>query len=274
MEATHFDFELITETFAHGAYQTQNFNRPELRAPSVKGMIRWWHDALGFSENDARSIFGSVGTINQASPVSIRVTPVAPPQSAPCEFMPHKGHRGGSKSAILPGSCYRLILSPRRGGLAPELERQLLLATKAWLLLGAIGQRSNRAAGSIQWSDCPPDLKTFEVEASKILDNANVRFAFLATNLNGDSTLARSISGDFLKEEAFPGTAPFGSARPRKPSPLKLKCVRFDNELHLLAIWDRREESTQNLQSGVSTLIDSGKELGRLLEAALPRLTA
>ncbi len=280
MNATQFEFELITETFAHGAYQTQNFNRPELRAPPVKGMLRWWHEALGFSKRDALAIFGSVAnkkeqTQNQASAVSIRVSPLGSPRISKADFMPHKGSRGGTKSALLPGSRYQLVLSPRRGGLDSELESQLLRATRAWLLFGAIGQRSNRAAGSIQWSACPADEEAFELEGAKVLGNANIRFAFLPASLGGSAHTARELSGDFLEDSAFHGSmAPFGSARPRKPSPLKLKCLRFGDELCLLAIWDRRNESEQELKSGISTLVNSGKEIGRLLENALPRLTA
>jgi hypothetical protein len=35
METLTYTFRLLTDNFSHGAYQTQNFNRPELRAPSV-----------------------------------------------------------------------------------------------------------------------------------------------------------------------------------------------------------------------------------------------
>ena len=59
MQTQEYTIEIISETFAHGAYQTQNFNIPELRPPSVKGLIRWWHQALGYSARDAEAIFGN-----------------------------------------------------------------------------------------------------------------------------------------------------------------------------------------------------------------------
>lgn len=39
-------FTLLTCGFPHGAYQSQHYNRPDLRSPSVKGQLRWWYDAL------------------------------------------------------------------------------------------------------------------------------------------------------------------------------------------------------------------------------------
>ena len=288
MEILTYNFELLSDTFAHGAYQTQDFNRPELRAPSVKGMIRWWHEALGFQAADARSIFGSVAsrnenTTNMASVVSVRIIPRSEVITNNMEFMPHKGRSGGSKQAIQPNTRYQLQLTPRRGGLSITHNAQLKRATEAWLLLGSIGQRSNRAAGSILWDQCPSSQMNFEITASEILGNSRISFAVLDRTFSNDIE-ARNIAGDFLSEEAFQGTAPFGSAGgfnrrtnqriERKPSPLKLKCVCFENEIRLMAIWDHRKESARNLETGIGQLVKADKTIGHLLEAALPRLTA
>ncbi|MEI6605371.1 MAG: RAMP superfamily CRISPR-associated protein, partial [Verrucomicrobiota bacterium] len=148
MDFLNYNFSLLSDTFAHGAYQTQNFNRPELRAPSVKGMIRWWHKSLGFSEQDAGILFGQAIGQTNASRVTIRVSPVSPVQTERADFMPHKGQNGGSKAAIKPGTQYDLVLTQRRESLPPALWDQLKRAAEAWLLLGGIGQRSNRSAGS------------------------------------------------------------------------------------------------------------------------------
>lgn len=280
MDSLTYRFSVLSETFAHGAYQTQNFNHPELRAPSVKGMIRWWHEALGFTPNDARTIFGQVSDRrngiegNSASRVAIRVRPGAETQTGRADFMPHKGHRGGSKSAIRPGSAFELTLISRREQLPSALGEQLQRATKAWLLLGAIGQRGNRAAGSVQWDQTPQSRKEFEIVTSQVLGNAQVRFAVLGENFQNREAEARHVAGDFLAAEAFRGESPFGSARPRKPSPLKLKCVELDGALRLLAVWDRRGESPDSLKRGVQTLVNANKRIGQLLEDVLPQLTA
>lgn len=280
MDTLSYNFSLLSDTFAHGAYQTQNFNRPELRAPSVKGMIRWWHEALGFSKADARKIFGQVSDRrngiegNFASLVTIRVSAVAPVRTEKADFMPHKGAHGGSKTAIQAGMNYVLVLTQRREGLPPALWDQLRSATEAWLLLGAIGQRSNRAAGSILWDQAPRNRKDFEIKASEALGNAKISFAVLGKDFDRNERDARRIAGDFLKDDAFNGAAPFGSARPRKPSPLKLKCVELDGAIRLLAMWDSRFDSRESLKMGVRVMVTSNKEIGRLLEEVLPILTS
>jgi len=279
MESLTYHFSLLSDTFAHGAYQTQNFNHPELRAPSVKGMIRAWHKALGHSESDAQKIFGGINP-TQAALVSVRVQPVGPPPVHRADFMPHKGNGGGSKSAIHPGAEYSLTITPRRGGLDPTLSEQLSNSIKAWLLLGSIGQRSNRAAGSIHWDQCPATSTEFEIEAGILLERSKIRFAILARDFGVDSRAARNLAGRFPNTRDFnvPGLV-FGAARPRKPSPLKLKVIHVDGGLKLLAIWmpaDLREDTPANLARGLD-LMDSiqGKhELAALIRDALLRLTA
>lgn len=273
MESLTYSFSLLSDTFAHGAYQTMNFNRPELRSPSVKGMIRWWHEALGLSKQNADILFGQALGTTLASRVTIRVHSTSEVRQQNAEFMPHKGHRGGSKTAILPGSAYQLIITQRRETLSSDLADQLRRATESWLLLGAIGQRSNRAAGSILWDQAPSTQKEFEIKAADLLGSSKISFAVLNPQFENNRE-ARAIAGDFLSDQAFAGAAPFGSARPRKPSPLKLKCIELDGSIRLLAIWDHRAESPTSLTRGVHTLINSNKEIGRILEAALPRLTA
>lgn len=279
MQTLNYQFSLASSTFAHGAYQTQNFNRPEVRPPAIKGMIRWWHQALGYSKEDAQELFGQVASRkegtreNRASRVTIRLTHLTQPTTRRSEFMPHKGQRGGAKSALVPGTAYQLDLGARRGPLSPTLFAQLQRATEAWLVLGAIGQRSNRAAGSIQWDSAPDSQQDFNAAATQLLEGSKIRFALLPGTFE-DEYQARSIAGDFLAAQAFGGTAPFGDARPRKPSPLKLKTVPLDESIRLLAIWDRRVESPDNLKRGVQTLLNSNKEIGKLLNEALPQLTA
>jgi hypothetical protein len=274
-----YQFSLLSATFAHGAYQTQNFNRPELRAPSVKGMIRWWHEALGFPAADARILFGQVSDRragidgNLASRVNIRISPMAVVATGRTDFMPHKGSRGGSKAALLPNTCYQLVLSGRRESLPPHLWNQLRQATEAWLLLGAIGQRGNRAAGSVLWDEAPTSSKDFELAASQLLADSRLSFAVLAEEFDGREADARRVAGDFLAADAFNGLAPFGAVRPeRKPSPLKLKCVRLDGSLRLLAVWDGRKDSRDGLRRGVRTLVNARKPIGELLEQVLPQL--
>lgn len=279
MDALSYNFSLLSDTFAHGAYQTQNFNRPELRAPSVKGMIRWWHKALGYSEADAQKLFGGIAPA-QAALVSVRIQPINEPVIQRAEFIPHKGNAGRTKAAISPNSRYRLLLTPRRAGLDETLSSQLSNATKAWLLLGSIGQRSNRAAGSVYWDECPKISKDFEMEVSVLLVKSNVRFAILSQDFGSDSVAARNLAGRFPNTRDFNvAGSVFGSIKPqRKSSPLKLKMIKVDQSMKLLAIWapeNQFEDTPANLTKGIDLMLNiQGKqELAGLIKDVLPRLT-
>ncbi|MCX6865144.1 MAG: type III-B CRISPR module RAMP protein Cmr1, partial [Verrucomicrobia bacterium] len=94
-------FRFLTPAFAHGAYQAQTDNIPELRAPSIRGQLRWWWRTLGYGSGD--ELFGSAsGDHGSASKVQVRL--ICPPVVRLCtsQILPHKenpGHRG-PKQAI------------------------------------------------------------------------------------------------------------------------------------------------------------------------------
>ncbi|MBK1832763.1 RAMP superfamily CRISPR-associated protein [Roseibacillus ishigakijimensis] len=282
METLTYQFTLLSDTFVHGAYQTQDFNQPELRAPSVKGMIRWWHEALGYSKADADHIFGKVKGGNKASLVIVRVEPIEPPDISESPFLPHKSRK--PKFAITPGTFFRLSLIPRREGLSGSFKEQLKQATEAWLLLGSIGQRSNRAAGSVLWEKCPTTQKDFEIIVGDLTKGSRVSFAILDRVFENDIE-ARDLAGRFPKHAPKdwknPSTVPgavFGSASPRKPSSLKLKVVDLDQAYRLLALWipSDSQDNPANLEAAIKMMktFEGKAELGRLLQSALPQLTA
>ena len=51
-----YDFEIITPCFCAGA----NPAEAEIRAPSIRGQLRWWFRVLGGSAAEEASVFGSV----------------------------------------------------------------------------------------------------------------------------------------------------------------------------------------------------------------------
>ena len=123
-------FTFLTAAFPHGAYQSQYFNQPELRGPSVKGQLRWWYDALFADLKSEQRLFGYVSSKdnsrlglegNQSSRVVVRVSCLdGEPEPVETDFMPHKGRDGGKKNAIASGTRYKITLSPRREGFEPQ----------------------------------------------------------------------------------------------------------------------------------------------------------
>src|ERR1035441_3740752 len=95
--------ELLTPTFCRGAYQ----DTPEIRAPSIRGVVRWWFRALygpadagsnqrqGWQNvwNEEKDLFGGVADGATASRLVFRVLQVTGP-SGEHATLPHKPSPG------------------------------------------------------------------------------------------------------------------------------------------------------------------------------------
>jgi CRISPR type III-B/RAMP module RAMP protein Cmr1 len=285
-------FTFLTAAFPHGAYQSQYFNQPELRGPSVKGHLRWWYDALFDDFKSEQRLFGYVSSKdnsrlglegNQSSRVVVRVCCLdGEPEAVETDFMPHKGRDGGKKNAIASGIRYEITLSPRREGFKPQEQQRLERVLGAWLLLGAVGQRANRGAGSLRPDNAPTASDAYLAGARTLLAGSKLRCALLASTYPNELELRRA-AGDFINgpttrvsrgAHEFDITQPwwpFGAAEDRKPSPLKLRAIHVDDQLRLLATWDGRHHTADDLRKGVEELAQQ-KEIGRLLLPVLPQL--
>lgn len=168
MEKITFECETITPMFLAGA----NGQTPELRAPSIKGALRFWWRAMQ-SENDPQllleketNIFGGLGnkkSSGRRSSVIIKSRVINQ-----TEFNPQTLNRDAN-----PGIGYLLysIFLNNRKGLSPlqfEVElksnkrEHLVDAAKAfWFLamLGGLGTRSRRGAGNFYISSCNSDFE-------------------------------------------------------------------------------------------------------------------
>jgi CRISPR-associated protein Cmr1 len=177
MQTVTFDVETLTPLFLAGAEQT----KAELRAPSFRGLMRYWLRALvgGAEGTDARglekvmktetAIFGATDT---GSAISVKVSGVS---SEPREFTEQTSIRVGGQwqatgkgyllwSMVKSGKVERGNFKPARWYFPPGTGFQLTLSARSkddtrlkqavaafWLLthLGGIGSRSRRCAGSI-----------------------------------------------------------------------------------------------------------------------------
>ncbi len=283
------EFTFLTPAFPHGAYQSQNFNRPELRGPSVRGQLRWWYDALFGDRRAEDEIFGSIKgqRLAQASRISVRVWEKNRSMPVTQDILPHKpADERGPKLAIAPRSGYEMSVQPRRDGLSTGQMDKLIRAVDAWLLLGGVGQRANRAAGSLWPSNPPADPASFQKTANELIRGSRLRFALLDRNFGANHVALRILAGDILHGpteilkkggkdiEVTQKWWPFGSGDEREPSPLKLKAVEFNGQLRLLALWDGRQHPSSDLARGVEYHLKNrpGHELAQLLAAVLPLL--
>jgi CRISPR-associated protein Cmr1 len=166
------DFMLKTASpwFVYGADPRQ---RPELRAASIRGQLRYWLRALvGARTTDLSevwkqetAVFGSTGS---ASPVSVHMLPqkLRKDDIRKVDMLPHRSGEKGSRSP-----------SPKAEALRTDVEIHLHFLTRPgvdyfpqefapalslWLLLGGVGKRSRRMFGA-------PYVKRVKVQPETLL---------------------------------------------------------------------------------------------------------
>lgn len=154
MTINEFYLSAVSPMFLNGADK----EKPELRAASVRGQLRYWLRAyLGAQYSnlqqiwDAESaVFGSTG---HGSVVSVRVYG-NPDTNKKYPLLPHREDTGNVSEvkAIRPNpdkpdNPFTLQLVTRPGVRLPE---HALTALKLWSLLGGMGKRSRRMMGAVR----------------------------------------------------------------------------------------------------------------------------
>ena len=146
--------EFLTPCFSHGATDA-----PEIRPASIRGMLHHWFRILGGTPQQERLVFGGVNQgrtspfhDDSASRVVIRVRHDAKADWRTIPTLPHKtGERASPRAAFAPGHQFELLVSDRLGGLKEPEASLFRDALYAWLLMGTLGFRSTRAAGSFDF---------------------------------------------------------------------------------------------------------------------------
>ena len=162
-----YHLELITPCFCAGA----DAAAAEIRAPSIRGELRWWFRALGGSSVDEAAIFGTAaGYEGSASSVRLAIADFTagpswvPPNVNQNEAQSYTWHyaresgkpansgrqatgpRWQAKGAIPPASTFNLIVTQIRP--LGERQKPFDLALSAFLSFGTIGLRSTRGLGA------------------------------------------------------------------------------------------------------------------------------
>ena len=164
MFKAEFKLEAITPIFMRGADQT----KAEIRASSIKGLMRWWFRALAHGvlmgnlkeiealrriKHEEDRIFGCTGSKSKFS-VSVKYNDLKLVDA------PHSYFSFGLKGKGLIGS-FKVNLQ-----IFDDRFRDLILSTfLAFGFLGSVGQRNRRAFGSIMIKDTNADFN-FEVSFS------------------------------------------------------------------------------------------------------------
>ncbi len=232
------DIEVLTPLFNRGAYQ----DTPELRVPSIRGMVRWWFRTLGGTADEEKEAFGGMKKFGDrlanevmASRLVFRVSQVRTQRANPNPLtLPHKqGGQGSPQAAFAPGATFTLEVFTRFGDLSTELERKVENALEVWLLLGAIGLRANRTGGNVWPADGSASATAAALRAR--LSEVGCRWPVMLAGPEAGSTLdqLRAAATDTVNGAAW--VFGYARGRDRQASTLKFKIVRLAGRLRLLA---------------------------------------
>ncbi len=285
------ELEFITPLFSHGATDV-----PEMRPASIRGQLHSWFRILGGDIEAERRVFGGIRNKKAdsklmpshdktaASKVVVRVCNVTGAMRE-LPTLPHKqdsrgGARGGMsalRKAFDAGSKCRVVVTDRLGGLGDDDALLLNRAIDAWLLMGTLGFRATRAAGSFAWKDevlpMPADPLSYQDACRNLLDDASAeaKVAVLGKEYSSAETARRDVSDSLGGKDDRRGQDelaslhdPLGKIRPgRKTSPLKYRIVRFGDSYRILAFWDGRRNVTGNTDDDFYGVIELLKKKGK-----------
>lgn len=172
MKRITFTCETVTPMFLTGA----DSRTPELRSPSIKGVMRFWWRAMNghlslreLKEKESR-IFGGTGNFQQRSSFTVRVIP----QSVSIgnyRLVPHKKF---DSQAFSPGSLFDVTFtieptSDNHEEISLEKLKALFFIT---CYLGGFGKRVRRGMGSVNIIAIDNDIKKIpaKIDLNSILE--------------------------------------------------------------------------------------------------------
>lgn len=266
------DIEILTPCFCRGAYRDQ----PEIRVPSIRGMVRWWFRALGGTPDEEKAVFGGMKRFGDklkdevvASHLVFRVSNVVARRASPDPAtLPHKsGGQASPQAAFQAGARFHLEVFSRYGSLDSQLQHKVENALEVWTFLGSLGLRANRGGGSIWPADgsapkTPAELRQrlnklscpwpVYLADTKVGNTVEALRAAATDTLNalpyifGQTGLRKKDLEEIHKQDSHLLTPPFTDhERRRLASPLKIKLVRLDNQLRLLITAPREDIITR-----------------------------
>ncbi len=150
MQTITFECEIITPMFLSGA----DGQTPELRAPSIKGALRFWwralngHLPLAELKKKEGEIFGGTGDNSSRSKIIVRVSQPKSLQTERAELVPHKPFM--QQQAFQTGQSFEVHLSKMASGERDQFSMEQLKALfEVTCILGGLGKRVRRGMGSI-----------------------------------------------------------------------------------------------------------------------------
>jgi hypothetical protein len=241
LHTAEFTFTLLTPCFSGTALGKQD-DHAEMRVPPIRGHIRFWHREL-FGADDCNRVWGSTeGGACRSSRIGVRfVGGVSNVQADPkSEVLPHKppGKRG-PRPALAERERFTFELQQLVGCTTDDWNRAQR-AAKLWLLVGCLGLRANRAAGSL-WpdGDWVPHDRTGLTRTLQDLGFGSCSVALIGENEGKTAERLRETASDTI--QGNPYRQVFGGINDRLPSATKFKVIKLVPGLCLLALAPRQD---------------------------------
>ena len=253
MKTETYHLELITPCFCAGADQT----RAEIRAPSIRGQLRWWFRALGGTRDEEASLFGAMaGDTGKSSALIVRVSDLKrgnswnPPKLNPNDSNTYVYHyasvsadkrRWTSGGNIPPGTTFTLSLIWRRNIIDSMLLKKFEVARDCFLRFGGVGLRVTRGLGAFachEYRETPEQL----ADAARLVEKQGFVFRLSDQRYSNFETVI-SAAGAWLKnvlrkECKAKANSPLGLSSPRQTSAVYLRPVKFNNNEYGLLIFE------------------------------------
>ena len=261
MRKETYKISTTTPIFSYGADSKKNDAKPDIRATSIRGMVRWWFKALN-KEAEANEIMGRCSNSGvSASKVIFRVVKKGELPVENNSLLPHK--KMVILKSIKPGVEFELQVI-ERFKLQDQEWDLLKKVIRTWLMLGALGMRSTRGGGCVY--DSAVSFNSREEwlqEASALTEGSKIK-VYISRALDNSLFELRKFCTDTVRKDCL------GSANPRKESPLRFKIVKIKGKYHIAFINDTRKENV--LEIAISVLQKGGgtpKEIGKLLQESV-----
>ncbi len=271
MKTETFHLELITPCFCAGADQA----KAEVRAPSIRGQLRWWFRVLGGSAIEEKEVFGGVHKLAgerkedsaRASSVVVRLSdvvranpwePFRMKADTPGAYIwyfasvsagkkrwwrtPPSGEQHGQPNPdgnLPPGTKFKLHIAVRRP-MDPQLEKKFQESLECFLRFGALGLRATRCMGNFHCVELPSDRSSYE-NASQLLTKAGFTVKWCPkTFANWKEAVFEAEKHLRTLRKCFNANkvSPLGNSKPRQASAVRFRVVRFTENPYGLVVFE------------------------------------
>ncbi len=272
MTAFTFHLKFITPCFCAGATPAA----AEIRAPSIRGKLRWWFRVLGGSREQEAEVFrATAGDGGASSAIIIRVAvavAVIEAQWQPLTFSGFSntgyvlyfakasgsGARWVAGGAIPHGASFQLQLLWRRS-VSPGVRELFDLALDAFLLLGSLGLRSTRGLGCFETAEKPFGQESLGELLARIQKRAPAFTAALGQFHGKEAELLDGLGGQLRGlrngySAGRPGQSkpsPLGSSNPLQASAVYLRPVKSGPDTYRIIVFEAPADKVLGILSRI-----------------------